>query len=90
MPKCTTRKTRRRSAGEGSVYQVPDGRWRGSVSYQNPDKSTTRRYVSGATSAEARQKLDAIRRELSLGTLAPAGQAMTVADHLDELAGAPS
>jgi integrase len=81
MAKSTARQTRRRSAGEGSVYEV-EGRWRGAVTWTEPDGRRRRRVVSGATSSEARDKLDALRRELRLGTLAPAGPTLTVGEYL--------
>ncbi len=74
-------KVRRRSAGEGSVYEN-DGRWRGAVTWTEPDGKRHRRTVTGRTSDEARGKLDDLRRDLRLGTLAPAGPALTVGDFL--------
>jgi len=74
-------RVRRRSAGEGSVYETERG-WRGAVTWTEPDGTRRRRVVSGATSAVARDKIDALRRELRLGTLAPAGPALTVGDFL--------
>lgn len=81
MAQSTALRTRRRSAGEGSVYRQ-GSRWRGTVTWTNADGSRSRRYVSAPTSTEARDKLDALRRELRLGTLAPAGPADTVGDYL--------
>ncbi|HEY4189340.1 MAG TPA: tyrosine-type recombinase/integrase [Candidatus Limnocylindrales bacterium] len=71
MPKSTGPSTRRRSAGEGSVYETPDGRWRGRITWTEPDGSQQRRYVRGRTSAEARDRLDELRNRLKVGTLAP-------------------
>src|SRR5664280_474826 len=83
MAQSTARRTRRRSAGEGSVYRTADGRrWRGAVTWTEPNGTRSRRFVSAPTSAEARDKLDLLRRELRLGTLAPAGPALTVAQFL--------
>jgi integrase len=81
MAESTARGNRRRSAGEGSVYRNGD-RWRGAVTWTEPDGKRTRRIVSGTTAGEARDKLDELRRELRLGTLTSAGQAVTVADYL--------
>ncbi len=82
MPKSTApTKVRRRSAGEGSVYEGSDGRWRGRVTWTEPDGTQRRRYVTGRTSAEARDKLDELRRDLRLGLLAPAGGS-TVGEYL--------
>jgi len=75
-------KVRRRSAGEGSVYEGSDGRWRGRVTWTDPDGTQHRRYVTGRTSADARDSLDDLRRDLRLGTLAPAGPALTTGDYL--------
>jgi integrase len=74
-------RNRRRSAGEGSVYRNGD-RWRGAVTWTEPDGARRRRIVSAATATEARDKLDALRRELRLGTLAPAGPTMTIGEYL--------
>lgn len=82
MPK-STKRTRRRSPGEGSVYPFR-GAHRGVVTWTDPDGARHRRTVRGQTSAEARDKLDDLRRELRLGTLAPAGPALTVAAYLAE------
>jgi integrase len=81
MVKSTGRSDRRRSPGEGSVYPYRGGH-RGAVTWTEPDGTRRRRVVTGRTSAEARDKLDALRRELRLGTLAPAGPAQTVGDYL--------
>lgn len=77
----TARRTRRRSPGEGSVYRAGT-RWRGAITWTDPDGTRSRRVVHAATAAEARERLDALRRELRLGTLAPSGRSMTVADYL--------
>jgi integrase len=72
---------RRRSAGEGSVYESADGRWRGAISWTEPDGSRHRRLVSGPTSADARHKLDALRDKLRIGSLPSVGSG-SVADYL--------
>jgi integrase len=81
MAKSTARQVRRRSSGEGSVYRQGT-RWRGAVTWTEADGSRSRRIVTAATSAEARDKLDELRRDLRLGAVAPAGRALTVADYL--------
>lgn len=81
MSKSIAPTVRRRSAGEGSVYQNGD-RWRGAVTWTEADGTHRRRTVTARTSAEARDKLDALRRDLRLGTLASAGPALTVGDFL--------
>ncbi len=82
MPGTTSRKERRRSGGEGSVYETSDG-WRGAVSWTDDDGTRHRRVVRGTTSQAVRGKLDELRRELKLGTLTPAGTG-TVAEYLSE------
>ncbi len=53
---------RRRSYGSGSVYRTADGRWRGAAVAVDPATGQrSRRTVSGATAAETRRKLDALR-----------------------------
>jgi integrase len=76
------RKERRRSSGEGSVYETKEG-WRGALTWTDDDGSRHRRVVRGPTSQAARDKLDNLRRDLKLGTLTPAGSG-TVADYLTE------
>jgi len=79
----TARRARRRSPGEGSIYKTADGRrWRGAVSWTDPGGTRQRRVVSGRTAQEARERLDALRRDLRLGTIAPAGRSVTVAEYL--------
>jgi integrase len=80
MPKSTA-STRRRSAGEGSVYPFR-GKHRGQVTWTDPDGTRHRRVVTGRTADEARAKLDDLRRDLRLGTLTDAGPAQTVGDYL--------
>jgi integrase len=81
MAKSTAHKTRRRSAGEGSVYRQGT-RWRGAVTWTEADGARSRRIVTADTSEQAREKLDALRRDLRLGTIAPAGHPATVAGYL--------
>lgn len=83
MTKSTAAKVRRRSAGEGSVYRNGE-RWRGAVTWTEPDGTRHRRIVTGATSDEAREKLDDLRRDLRLGTIELPGRTLTVADFLTD------
>jgi integrase len=83
MPESTARRSRRRSAGEGSVYRRGDG-WRGAVTWTEPSGSRHRRTVSGRTQAEARQKLDDLRAELRLDKLKPAGPQLTLGEFLED------
>jgi integrase len=64
------------------VYQISEGHWRGALAWTDADGTRHRRAVSGHTSAETRDKLDDLRRELKLGTIAPAGHGVTVGDYL--------
>lgn len=67
----------RRAAGEGSIYKLPDGRWRGSVELPSPDGRRRRKVVTGATSRDVADRLTSIKRGVSDGTLA-LGPDMTV------------
>jgi integrase len=51
------RRKGRWSAGDGSVYKAPDGRWRGAVDLGWVDEKRLRKYVSDATQAQAVEKL---------------------------------
>jgi integrase len=83
MAESTAKTERRRSPGEGSVYETKDRRgWRGAVTWTEPDGRRRRRVVQGDTSKIVRDKLDELRRELRLGTIAPAGKAATVGEYL--------
>jgi integrase len=66
------RTRRRRSSGEGSLYQTADGRWRGAVSYEDARGVSRRRYVSGPSQAAVRDQVAALRVDLGRG-LTPAG-----------------
>ena len=58
----------RRSAGEGSVYQSADGRWRAALVVTHPnDGRRTRRVVSGRSKAETVRKLDALKKIAAAG-----------------------
>ena len=62
--------TRRRSPREGTVYRRKDRPgWRGRITWTDPDGTRHARVVAGATSQEARGKLDELRRSLRLGSL---------------------
>lgn len=79
MPKSTVRK--RRGHGEGAIYEYRGG-WRGAIDVPGPT-GRQRRVVSGRTRADVVAKLDDLRRDLRLGTLA-AGPSLTVADYLSD------
>ena len=59
-----------RSKGDGSIYQLPDGRWRGSVEAGWRDGKRLRRTATGKTRTAVAVKLAAIRRELDAGLVA--------------------
>jgi integrase len=80
MSKSTERKDRRRSPGEGTVFPFRGGH-RGALTWTDPAGKRHKRIVSGRTAAEARDRLDDLRRELRLGTLTDDARA-TVGDYL--------
>lgn len=67
----------RRAAGEGSIYKLPDGRWRGSVELPSPEGRRRRKVVTGATARDVADRLTTLRRAVSEGTLT-LGPDMTV------------
>jgi len=83
MAKSIGRPARRRSPGEGTIYPRKDRPgWRGRVTWTDPDGRRHSRVVAGATSQEARAKLDELRRQLRLGGL-DAPDAGTVGAYLE-------
>jgi len=75
------KRERRRSPREGSVYPY-DGGWRGAVTWTDQDGQLHKRTVRAPTSGQARERLDKLRAELALGTIAPAGKTLTVGHYL--------
>ena len=59
-------------------------RWRGALTWTDPDGTRHRRVVQGQTSKDARERLDKLRDELRLGTIAPAGHGITVGEYLTD------
>lgn len=58
----------RRSNGEGTFYQRPNGRWEGRVQVTDPTTGKARRVtVSGRTKAEARAKLREVTNRVAAG-----------------------
>jgi integrase len=53
------RKREKRASGDGAIYQLPDGSWRGSVTlgYDAKTGKRRRKYVRGATDSDVRAKL---------------------------------
>jgi integrase len=73
-----TMQRKRRGRGEGSVYQEPDGRWTGVISFgYTPDGKRRRKKVHGATKREV---LDKLRKLPGQQTGEPCK--LTVADYL--------
>src|ERR1035437_9097824 len=83
------RKERRRSGGEGSVYETAEG-WRGALTWTDDEGTWHRRVVRGATSQAARDKLDELRRELKLGTVTPAGTGLGADRAIKPMRGSPA
>jgi integrase len=75
-----TQSSRRRRAGEGSIYQTADGRWRGAVRYTDATGKAQRKVVSGQTMAIVRERLTALVAGLDRG-MAPASS-LALADYL--------
>lgn len=49
---------KRRTKGDGSIFQRPDGRWVGQVNVSEPGAPRRRKTVYGATKAEVRRRLE--------------------------------
>ena len=60
---------KRRSRGDGSIIETPDGRLRGRVIVPGPDGTPITRWVSGRSRAEVSRKLATIRRDADAGRL---------------------
>lgn len=71
----------RRPAGDGSVYRTSDGRWRGVVDLGWDENGRRRKYVSGATQAEALERLRRAQRDANAGVVAD--DRLTVGAFLD-------
>lgn len=61
----------RRSPGEGSVYQLADGTWRGFVDLGWRGGRRRRKYVRGRTKAEVQREVRRLAREAEEGRLSP-------------------
>ena len=76
--------TNRRSSGEGSIYQTPDGSWHVSlVVGTRPDGAPDRRHRRGQTRKAVLVKLRELEATRDSGTLAAAGRSATVGEWLD-------
>jgi len=74
--------SKRRSSGDGSVYQLADGSWRGVVDLGWHAGRRRRRYVRGRTKAEVTKETRRLATEAEAGRLRP-DRAPTVAGWLD-------
>jgi integrase len=72
----------RRGHNEGSIHKRPDGRWVGVLHLGYKDGKRDRKYFYGKTQKEARQKLEAAKRDLERG-LPVDIERQTVAQFLD-------
>ena len=75
----STVKIRRRANGEGSIYQYR-GRWRGAVTWTDPDGTQHRRVISAKTQTEVRRRVAQLVTDLDRGIAPPARE--TVGDFL--------
>lgn len=73
--------SKRRGAGEGSVYHMSDGRWRGAIDLGWQNGRRVRKVVTAKSRAEALTKLHATQRQLDQGVRVDAK--MTVGKWLD-------
>src|SRR5215207_778721 len=81
----TKRRGRKRGHGEGGIYQLADGRWRGEIMVgRKADGKRDVRVLYGKTRGECQEKLDDLKRRRDLGLLADAGKDRdSLADYLD-------
>ena len=80
-PDTVQEKRPRRANGEGSLtHDETRGRWRGAVTWTDPDGTRRRRAFSGRTHADVRDRMRDLRKELDAGRT-PAST-RTVADYL--------
>ena len=63
------RRSTRRGKGEGSVFEQPNGTWRGKVTTGYDDEGKQKfRWVSGKTQGEALAKVVELKQRLASGT----------------------
>jgi integrase len=75
----TTTPKRRRSRGDGALFQDTSGRWRGAIVVTDPDTGARiRRAVSGRTQAAVRDRLRELQRDLEKGIGVKPGQPKTL------------
>ncbi len=73
---------RRRGRGEGSIYQLPDGRWRGVVDLGWHNGKRRRKYITRRTRQEVARELRSLVAAAESGRLVP-GKTPTLAEWLD-------
>jgi integrase len=81
----TKRRGRKRGHGEGSIRQLPDGRWKGElmVGYK-PDGKRDVRVAYGKTRKQCQSRLDELKQRRGQGLLTEAGKEReTLAAYLD-------
>lgn len=77
------RKGKQRGNGEGSLFELPDGSWRGSVTIGYDMRGRqVKRWVRGRTRREAAGKLDALRHLVGSGTV-ESREKLTVGEWLE-------
>jgi integrase len=72
----------RRPQGEGSVYRLPDGRWRGVVDLGWHDGKRRRKYITRGTQAEVVRELRRLTAAAEAGRL-PIARAPTLGQWLE-------
>ena len=79
MTEPTTTPKRRRTRGDGALFQDTSGRWRGAIVVTDPDTGArVRRAVSGRTQAGVRDRLRELQRDLEQGIGVKSGQPKTL------------
>lgn len=81
MPRARTNNTKRRAAGDGSLFKRADGMWVGAVDIPTSDGSRKQKRVYSKDYEQARNKLDALKDNVSKGVIP--STTMTVGRWLD-------
>jgi integrase len=71
FPARADRASKRRGAGEGSIYRRADGKWTGSINLGWEDGKRRRRVVYGRSQAEVRDKVRELLRGIDAGLPVP-------------------
>ena len=80
------RRSTRRGKGEGSVFEQPNGSWRGKVTVGYSDEGKQKfRWVSGKTQGEALAKVAELKQQLATGTYTDTK--LTVKEYLERWLG---